>query len=205
MVRAGAPGLPLDEIFPIITMFAVANSALINMLMASRLLYGMAKQAVLPRALGRVHPGRRTPWVAIIFTTLLAVGLITGLGYVSEDAILTLGGTTSLLLLAVFTVVNIAVLVLRRDDSPGPDTPSYDTTGPTPRSEHFRTPTLLPVIGALCCAYLVTPLTGRETEIYQVAAILLLIGVVLWAITWFSNRAVRSERTFVRDPSDLGG
>ncbi len=152
-----------------------------------------------------MHPERRTPWVAIIFTTLLAVGLITGLGYVSEDAILTLGGTTSLLLLAVFTVVNIAVLVLRRDDSPGPDTPSYDPTGPTPRSEHFRTPTLLPVIGALCCAYLVTPLTGRETEIYQVAGILLLIGVVLWAITWFSNRAVRSERTFVRDPSDLGG
>jgi amino acid transporter len=205
VVRAGAPGLPMEDIFPIITMFAVANSALINMLMASRLLYGMAKQAVLPRSFGRVHPGRRTPWVAIIFTTLLAVGLITGLGYVSEDAILTLGGTTSLLLLAVFTVVNIAVLVLRRDDSPGPGTPSYDPTGPTPRREHFRTPTLLPVIGALCCAYLVTPLTGRDTEIYQVAAILLLIGVVLWAITWFSNRALRSDRTFVRDPSDLGG
>ena len=205
VVRAGAPGLPMDEIFPFITMFAVANSALINMLMASRLLYGMAKQRVLPPALGRVHAGRRTPWVAIIFTTLLAVGLITGLGSVSEDAILTLGGTTSLLLLAVFTVVNIAVLVLRRDDRADADTPSYDPTGPAPRREHFRTPTLLPVIGALTCAYLATPLTDRDTEIYQVAGILLLIGVVLWAITWFSNRALRADRTFVRDPSDLGG
>jgi hypothetical protein len=61
------------------------------------------------------------------------------------------------------------------------------------------------VIGALTCAYLVTPLTGRDTEIYQVAGVLLVIGVVLWAITWFSNRAVRADRTFVRDPSDLGG
>ena len=205
VVRAGAPGLPMEDIFPIITMFAVANSALINMLMASRLLYGMAKQAVLPPALGRVHAERRTPWVAIIFTTLLALGLIIGIGTVSEDAVLTLGGTTSLLLLAVFTIVNIAVLVLRRDDHAGPNTPSYDPTGPTPRGEHFRTPTFLPVIGALCCAYLVTPLSGRDTNQYQVAAALLVIGVVLWAITWFSNRALRSERTFVKDPSDLGG
>ena len=57
-------------------MFAVANSALINMLMASRLLYGMAKQRVLPPALGRVLEGRRTPWVAILFTTAIAVGLL---------------------------------------------------------------------------------------------------------------------------------
>ncbi|MBR7503379.1 amino acid permease, partial [Mycobacterium tuberculosis] len=48
VVRAGAPGVPIDAIFPFMTMFAVANSALINMLMASRLLYGMAKQNVLP-------------------------------------------------------------------------------------------------------------------------------------------------------------
>ena len=43
VVRAGAPNLPFDRIFPFIGMFAVANSALINMLMASRLLYGLAR------------------------------------------------------------------------------------------------------------------------------------------------------------------
>ncbi len=205
VVRAGAPGLPMDQLFPFITMFAVANSALINMLMASRLLYGMAKQAVLPPSLGRVHPGRRTPWVAIVFTTLLAFGLILGIGFVSEDATTTLGGTTALLLLGAFTVVNIAVLVLRRDDRPGPDTPAYDPTGPAPRREHFRSPFMLPVVGVLSCAYLVTPLSGRDSAQYKVAAVLLVIGVVLWALTWFSNRALRAERTFVRDPSDLGG
>ena len=55
VVRAGAPNLPFDSIFPFIGMFAVANSALINMLMASRLLYGLARQRVLPHALGLVH------------------------------------------------------------------------------------------------------------------------------------------------------
>ena len=111
VVEAGAPGLALDAVFPFIAMFAVANSALINMLMASRLLYGMAREEVLPPVLGRVHPARRTPWVSIVFTTLLAAGLITLVGTVKE-----LGGTTALLLLGVFTVVNVAVLVLRRDE-----------------------------------------------------------------------------------------
>ncbi len=205
VVNAGAPDLPMDELFPIITMFAVANSALINMLMASRLLYGMARQAVLPPVLGKVHPVRRTPWVAIIFTTLLALGLIAGIGQVSEDAVATLGGTTALLLLAVFAVVNVSCLVLRRDDRRTDSTPQYDPTGTAPNPDHFRAPTILPVIGVICCVYLVTPLSGRGSDEYKVAGVLLAIGVVLWVITWFVNRALRAQRTFVRDPSDLGG
>ena len=56
VVAAGAPDFPFDTIFPFIGMFAVANSALINMLMASRLLYGMANQDVLPRVLRQGAP-----------------------------------------------------------------------------------------------------------------------------------------------------
>ena len=58
--RPVRPGLPIEEILPFISMFAVANTALINMLMASRLIYGMARQHVLPPVLGAVHP-RGTP------------------------------------------------------------------------------------------------------------------------------------------------
>src|SRR5215213_8286254 len=155
VVEAGAPGFPLG-VFAFITMFAVANSALINMLMASRLLYGMANEQVLPPPLGRVHRTRRTPWVAILFTTALAFGLI----WFADLA--ALGGTTSLLLLCVFTVVNVAVLVLRRD--------------PVAHS-HFRTPTVLPVIGAVLCAFLASPMSGRAAKDYQVAGVLLAIGV----------------------------
>ena len=54
VVQAGAPNFPLG-IFGFITMFAVANSALINMLMASRLVYGMSREHVLPTVLGKVH------------------------------------------------------------------------------------------------------------------------------------------------------
>ncbi len=116
VVKAGAPGLPIEDILPFISMFAVSNTALINMLMASRLIYGMARQHVLPPMLGTVHPTRLTPWVAIVFTTLIAFGLIFYVtAFANSRAIAVLGGTTALLLLAVFAMVNVAVLVLRRD------------------------------------------------------------------------------------------
>jgi APA family basic amino acid/polyamine antiporter len=183
VVQAGAPNLPIGDIFPLIAMFAVANSALINMMMASRLLYGMAKQRVLPPVLGRVLEGRRTPWVAILFTTGLAFGLL-----IFVDQLSVLGGTTALLLLAVFTVVNISCLVLRKDPV---------------QHKHFVAPTVLPILGALCCAYLVGPWTDRDSVQYLIAGILLVVGIVLWVITWAINRAIYSRKTYVKDVEDL--
>ena len=172
VVQAGAPNFPV-EVFGFITMFAVANSALINMLMASRLVYGMSREHVLPNVLGKVHPTRRSPYIAIAFTTLLALALISFVGEVPA-----LGGTTALLLLCVFTIVNVAVLVLRRDPV---------------AHEHFRTPTILPILGGLCCAFLAGPWTGRDPLQYKVAGILIGLGVVLWVVTVFVNRATRVD------------
>jgi amino acid transporter len=211
VVETAAPGIPVEQILPFISLFAVANSALINMLMASRLLYGMARQAVLPPFLGKVHRTRRTPYAAIIFTTALSLAVIVYVSQASSDAVAVLGGTTALLLLGVFTIVNICVLVLRRRDV-DKDRIRTDLDGnplndeePEIDPHHFRTPTVLPVIGALACAFLVTPFSGRAGSQYVLAGYLLALGVVLWAVTWFANRALRARKTIVRDPSDLAG
>ena len=191
VVKAGAPGLPIDEIFPFITMFAVSNTALINMLMASRLIYGMARQHVLPPGLGVVHPTRRSPWAAIIFTTVIAFGLITYVSTAASDnAISVLGGTTSLLLLAVFAVVNVAVLVLRRDVRQA--------------GGHFKTPTVLPVIGFVVSLYLVTPLSGRPAQQYLVAGALVVIGIALFFVTQLINRQLGIRDGHITDPTHLG-
>jgi APA family basic amino acid/polyamine antiporter len=183
VVAAGAPNFPLG-LFGFITMFAVANSALINMLMASRLVYGMSREHVLPPVLGKVHATRRTPYVAIAFTTLLAFALIAFVGEVPA-----LGGTTALLLICVFTIVNVAVLVLRRD---------------AVEHAHFRTPTVLPLLGAATCAFLAGPWTGRDVVQYQIAGALLAIGVVLWLLTVLINRATGTQVTEPL-PEDIGG
>ncbi|MDG4665504.1 APC family permease [Mycobacterium sp. 236(2023)] len=191
VVKAGAPGLPIDDILPFMTMFAVSNTALINMLMASRLIYGMAKQHVLPPVLGTVHPTRRSPWVAIVFTTLLAFGLITYVSTAaSSNAISILGGTTSLLLLTVFAVVNVAVLVLRRD--------VRETGG------HFKTPTALPVIGFVTSLYLVLPFSGRPAQQYIVAGALVVIGIVLFFVTQMINKQLGIKDGHITDPTHLG-
>lgn len=183
VVAAGAPGFPLS-LFGFITMFAVANSALINMLMASRLVYGMSREHVLPPVLGKVHATRRTPYIAILFTTLLAFALIAFVGEVPA-----LGGTTALLLICVFAVVNVAVLVLRRDGV---------------EHEHFRTPTVLPILGAVSCLFLAGPWTGRDVVQYQIAGALLAVGVLLWVVTVWLNR-VTGTKILAPDPEDLGG
>lgn len=191
VVKAGAPGLPIDDILPFMTMFAVSNTALINMLMASRLIYGMAKQHVLPPVLGAVHPTRRSPWVAIIFTTLIAFGLIAYVSaFASSNAISILGGTTSLLLLAVFAVVNVAVLVLRRDVQQA--------------GGHFKTPTALPVIGFLVSLYLVLPFSGRPIQQYIVAGALVATGVVLFFVTQLINKQLGIRDGRITDPTHLG-
>jgi APA family basic amino acid/polyamine antiporter len=190
VVKAGAPSLPIDTLFPFISMFAVSNTALINMLMASRLIYGMARQHVLPPVLGKVHPRRLTPWVAIAFTTLIAFGLIFYVSvFASSSAISVLGGTTSLLLLAVFAVVNIAVLRLRRDVQA--------------EGKHFKTPTVLPFIGFAVSLYLVLPFSGRPAQQYYVALILVAIGIVLFFVTRVINRRMGIGDTGITDPTDL--
>ncbi len=195
VVAAGAPGLPFDTIFPFIGMFAVANSALINMLMASRLLYGLAHQGVLPRSFGKVHRTRKTPWVSIIVTTLISFGLIIYVVRASateagSDAISLLGGTTSLLLLTVFAVVNVALLVLRRKPV---------------QHAHFRTKAWIAGLGAVTCAFLAGPWARSEEqqEQYVIAGGLLAVGLVLSFITWLYNRTVRHQPTEFEDVEDL--
>jgi amino acid transporter len=190
VVKVGAPGIPIDTIFPFLTVFAVGNTALINMLMASRLVYGMAKQEVLPPVLGKVLPGRRSPWMAILFTTVLAMGLIVYVRTQSEsDIVSALSGTTGLLLLCVFSVVNVACLVLRRDDT----------------GRGFRAPTAIPVLGALFSAFLVGPWARNSADYiqYRIAGGLLAIGLVLWVITWLANRGLRAKKTGFRDIDHL--
>jgi amino acid transporter len=78
-------------------------------MVASRLLYGMANERIILRGFGTVYPLRRSPWVAIVFTSAIAVALV------STVDISVLGGTTALLLLLVVALVNVTVLVLRKE------------------------------------------------------------------------------------------
>ncbi|MET8112996.1 APC family permease [Streptomyces prasinus] len=167
VVRA-AGGVP-TELFGAIALVAVANGALLTGIMSSRLAYGMARDGLLPRFLTKVLPGRRTPWAAIATTTGLSL-LLASTGDVS-----TLASTLVLLLLVVFFLVNTSLLVLRRD--------------PAPR-EHFRAPTVVPVLGAASCVVLATQI---EREVWWRGLLVLAAGAVLGAVA--AARSRRGRRT----------
>ncbi|MGD8165950.1 APC family permease [Herbiconiux sp. P16] len=155
----GATGFPVpDWLFSLIALVAVANGALLTMIMTSRVTFGMAEQGLLPAVFGRVLPNRRTPWVAIVATTVVAM-LLTLVGDLA-----TLASAVVLLLLFVFISTNVAVLVLRKD---------------AVQHKHFRVWTFVPVLGVLSCVLL---LTQQDPIVWLFGGGFVLLGVVVYLI-----------------------
>jgi len=178
VVREGPLGIS-TRVFAAIALLAVANGALINMIMASRLVYGMSKQRVVPAFFDRVHRHRRTPVAAIVFTTALAM-ILASLGDLSD-----LAGTTTTLLLFVFITVNAAVLVLRRDRV---------------AHQHFVAPSVIPVLAVAIIVFLLIRRADDNPEYFLYAGALVLLGIVLWVV----NRMVLGREGAI-DPGQLKG
>ncbi|NRH41377.1 MULTISPECIES: APC family permease [unclassified Pseudomonas] len=156
----GASGLGVPtRVFAVIALIAVANGALLTMIMASRLAYGMARQGLLPAVLGRVLPRRQTPGIAILATTAVAIALT------FTSTLDVLAETVVLLLLVVFISTNLAVLVLKRDRVEHP---------------HFRVHWIFPVLALASCALLIAQ-QGAAT--WWRAGLMLLVGVALYGLT----------------------
>lgn len=161
VMRKAAPWFPAWA-FIVITIAAVANSALVNYVTASRLLFGMARDGRLPSPLAKIHAGRRTPHVAIGLLLVILIVLVLS-GGVTQ-----LAEATVLLLLTVFVVVNAAFLVLkhRKDEPRGA----------------FEPPVIVPLLGLLSCgALLVVRLTTGNWQAPAIAGGMVLLALVLYA------------------------
>ena len=165
VVRTAAPWFP-PLLFTAISIFAVSNTALLNFVMGSRLLYGMSRQRLLPTRLGKVHPVRRTPHVAIAVLLVVVVTLALS-GDIRE-----LAEATALLLLGVFCVVNTALILLkyRKDEPRGA----------------FEVPAAVPAAGVLVCLALIGARlfgTGADFKAPMIAGGIGVFVTVLYFIT----------------------
>ncbi len=139
-----------------IALFSTANTALIAILAASRILYGMSKAGALPKSLAQVLPNARTPWLATTCATVVALALLP-LGKIES-----LASVSSLMTVLAFTSVNVALIVLRRTQ---PETPR-----PFRSPFSFKGVPLLAACGgitALICAF------QFKAEIYLICLSLL--------------------------------
>jgi len=136
----------------IIALFATANTVLLMMLAASRVVYGMADSFSLPSVLAIVHPRRKTPWTAILSIMLLSMLFV----FVEDIAFV--ANVNNFILFVTFVVINASLIVLRFKE---PNCP-----------RPFRVPfsigklPLLPVMGIFTCLFLT----------WQLEHIILLIG-----------------------------
>ncbi|EPD83285.1 APA family basic amino acid/polyamine antiporter [Microbacterium sp. oral taxon 186 str. F0373] len=126
---------------------------------ATRIIFAMSRDGLLPQRLAKAHPTRRTPWLISIIVTVI-VALVAGLTPVGVLEEMVNIGT-----LSAFVLVSVGVVVLRRTR---PDL----TRG-------FRVPwsPVLPVLAALICVYLMLNLT---VETWLRFLIWLVIGFVVY-------------------------
>ena len=158
---AAAPWLH-PRTFDFVTLFAVSNTVLINYIMGSRLLYGMARQGLMPAVFGSVHRTRHTPHVAIL--TLLAVVMVLAISG-GVDAVKQLADATALLLLCSFIVVNTSLIVLK--------------LRPGEARGGFEVPIAVPALGVLVNA---TMIVARITSSTAGGRALAIAGAIIGGI-----------------------
>lgn len=173
VVQAGPLAIP-ELVFSAIALVAVTNTALVSLVAQSRIMYGMAKQGVVPRVFAKTHPERRTPWVAIIFTgSLVCLLLVTA----DVDRLATV---TVLFLILVYAMVCLAALKLR---SSGVD------------HDHYTAPTVLLVLGAVANVGILIYTVVEDPGSLVWCGAILAIGVVLY----FVNNALMKNSRPIKD------
>jgi amino acid transporter len=151
----------------------------------------MAKEGIVPRIFARTHRSRRTPLIAIIFTTIVALILIVGVG---EAGVNTLANATVAFLLAVFALVCLCALLLRRD-----------AVG----HEHYTAPTALLILGVVVNIALLLYVLGSDIQgliagdvgiresVVLVCLAMLLVGLGLYFVNNLAQR--RLDASLGRD------
>ncbi|MDI1476311.1 APC family permease [Polyangium sp. y55x31] len=161
VVRKAAPGFPL-WIYTVVPVFAAFNTALLNLLMTSRLLYGMSRKGArfLPALFSYVHPTWRTPIVGVGVAVTVVIVLL-----LCFRDIKTLASGTSTFLLVVFILLHLALIRIKRNPAAAPAA--------------FPVPLAIPVLGFLSCAGL---LMRQEATALHAAATLGFVALIVYAV-----------------------
>ncbi|MGL5836495.1 MAG: APC family permease, partial [Waterburya sp.] len=154
VVRRAQPNFP-QVIFTIIALFAVLNTTLLNFVTASRLLFGMSREGLLPAWLGKLHRRRATPYRT--FLVILPIAIFLALSGTLEF----LAGTTATLILAMFCLVNISLLLIKRRE---------------PETNGFQIPSVVPAIALIFNLILIA---FASVESHILASIFTGIGILL--------------------------
>jgi basic amino acid/polyamine antiporter, APA family len=166
VVLRAQPNFP-GVVFTFIALFAVLNTALLNFITASRLLFGMSRDGLLPAWFSKLHATRATPYRTIIVILPIAIFLAL------SGTLQFLAGTTATLILAMFCLVNLSLLILKRREG--------DNDG-------FRVPAIIPILAFISNVVLIS---FASKESHLLAAAFTGLGFLLVLI----RRALMKQKT----------
>jgi amino acid transporter len=179
----------MTTLFSVIALVAITNTTLVTIVTQPRILYGMAKEDVVPGVFAKIHATRRSPWVGLLFSAVVVAALlITGSIVVNAggiDLVNTLALVTVVLLLAIYALVIVACLKLRGRDE----------------HEHtFRANTPLLVVGLIGNLAILGFAVYDDPSSLVWCAGLIGIGVVLFLVEYAVGSRNRPPGTRRGDP-----
>ncbi|RYD58648.1 MAG: amino acid permease [Sphingobacteriales bacterium] len=154
VVKVAFPAFPA-KLFSFISLCALFNTALLAFITGSRLIYGMSRQELLPAFLSKITKNG-SPYNAIFAMLALFTCLVVA-GDISQ-----LAKSTSALLLISYTMMNIALVKLKRSDKAG--------------AGRFEVPVIIPILGAIVCVGMLVNVT--LTEVLIVGTLFLLVSLL---------------------------
>lgn len=152
----------IESYFTLVALLAIMNTGLINIIMASRLMYGMAEEKLLPEILGKIHEKRQTPWIAVI-TALLVVLLL-----VFTGGLKILAQTTSLLIIVVFCLVHLSLIKIKLKNVP---------------FDGIQFPIIFPIIGVFLSIATLTQF--HDPLVWLRSLIVISVGLLVWFLQTF--------------------
>jgi amino acid transporter len=170
----------MSILFACIAMVAITNTTLVSVVTQSRILYGMAREDVVPGVFAKVHAGRRSPWVGLVFSFLVVAALLI-VGDIlvranGTDVVERLATVTVVFLLFIYALVIVSALKLR---------------GHGEHEDSFRANTGLLIVGLLGNAVLLAYVVIDDpSSLYWVGG-LLALGVALFLLEYFFGRSDR--------------
>jgi amino acid transporter len=184
-------------VFSVIATIAISNTTLVTVVAQSRILYGMAREDVVPAVFAKIHPTRRSPYVALLFGAavvgaLLVIGAAirtSQIGLPEDeqlDIVDRLATITVVFLLFIYALVIVACLKLRGKDE---------------TSETYRANTPLLIVGIIGnLTVLAYTLIDDPAALYWVAG-LLAVGLILFVLEkFFGKKQLRPPGAERGDP-----
>ena len=169
----------MTTLFSVIALIAITNTTLVTIVTQPRILYGMAREDVVPGVFAKIHPTRRSPWVGLLFSgvvvsALLIVGTLVTEAGGGIDLVGRLATVTVVFLLAIYALVIVSCIKLRGQDED---------------ERTFRANTPLLVVGLVGnLAILGFSIYDDPTSLLWCAGLLAIGGVLFLAEHFFGSR-----------------